>query len=325
MNKRTAILLTFLSFISYLTLYAQEEIAQNTQFRLNEVVWVSDANNDELEVYSSLDSSRPVISQIPSGSIARIVSLPELREETIWYEVIVLRSEEIQAWVNAEFLYPFPRNNNSEYEALCPNAAGFHFSIGQQFIVPYGDGATSVWTEPNSEPRVGYIEEGTGGIILDGPVCKEGQRGNLMTWYVEADNGLTGWVSEGYQDALFPWIVPLVDERSIAVFSSIPVAGSTIDFGSVEIGNRSILSIEITNTGTNELVVNRYSIEGGDGVITLGGETRAPFLIELAPSETLIFEFSCAPEDDIDYEASIIFEHNGSEEAEVFVIRCQGS
>ncbi|QPC84266.1 hypothetical protein G4Y79_07795 [Phototrophicus methaneseepsis] len=91
----------------------------------------------------------------------------------------------------------------------CPGAYGPHFYIGDRFYVPPGDGSTSVWEEPNNVPRVGYIPEHGGGIITGGPVCKRGQEGLLVTWMVSTDNGLEGWVAEGYPHSPIPWISPL--------------------------------------------------------------------------------------------------------------------
>ncbi|MGB1285534.1 MAG: protein kinase domain-containing protein [Aggregatilineales bacterium] len=91
----------------------------------------------------------------------------------------------------------------------CAGAYGPNFDIGDRLIVPIGDGATRMYLSPNREPRVGFIDEQETGVILDGPVCTRGQRGNLISWYIESANGLEGWVSEGYPDDLFPWIIPL--------------------------------------------------------------------------------------------------------------------
>ncbi len=91
----------------------------------------------------------------------------------------------------------------------CNGAYGPHFNIGDRFYVPPGDGSTSVWEEPNNVPRIGRIPENAGGVIIGGPVCKRGQEGNLVSWMVQTDSGLEGWVSEGYPHSPVPWIAPI--------------------------------------------------------------------------------------------------------------------
>ncbi|MCL4247897.1 MAG: hypothetical protein KJ065_07100 [Anaerolineae bacterium] len=147
---------------------------------------------------------------IPSDSVGLILSTETRNiDDRIWYQIEVVPSG-ITGWVEDELI--FDANSNRDlaeiYEASCPGAGGFHFEIGQRFIVPYGDGPANVYTEPNSQPQVGTIYEGEGGTIEEGPICVEGRRGNLLSWYVRTDSGIQGWVSEGYSDDIFPWIIP---------------------------------------------------------------------------------------------------------------------
>jgi hypothetical protein len=90
----------------------------------------------------------------------------------------------------------------------CPGARGPSFDIGERFVVPDGDGPSSVLSEPNREPRLGQVAEGDGGTILGGPICTAGQDGNLVIWYVLTDSRLEGYMSEGYGHSSVPWISP---------------------------------------------------------------------------------------------------------------------
>lgn len=101
-----------------------------------------------------------------------------------------------------------PQDANGFGRFSCSGAYGPSFQIGDRFYIPPGDGPTSVWEEPNNVPRVGLIPENGGGIILGGPVCKRGQQGNLVTWMILSDNGVEGWVAEGYPDSPVRWIAP---------------------------------------------------------------------------------------------------------------------
>lgn len=75
--------------------------------------------------------------------------------------------------------------------------------------MPYGDGPSGVFNQPNAEPRLGQVNEGEGGVVIGGPECKQGRNGNLLTWYVITDSGLQGWMSEGYSTNEVPWILPI--------------------------------------------------------------------------------------------------------------------
>jgi hypothetical protein len=90
----------------------------------------------------------------------------------------------------------------------CAGAYGPSLVVGMRFTVPYGDGPTGVYTRPNSVPQKGLVPEGQGGLVVGGPVCVEGREGNLISWQVQADNGLRGWVSEGYPHSNYRWVAP---------------------------------------------------------------------------------------------------------------------
>jgi hypothetical protein len=94
---------------------------------------------------------------------------------------------------------------------VCPASYGPNFQVGDRFIIPVGDGGTTMWANPNRAPEAGQIPEGETGIILEGPECARGNGGLLVSWRVLSDGGLSGWVSEGYDDSPLPWISPIVD------------------------------------------------------------------------------------------------------------------
>ena len=87
---------------------------------------------------------------------------------------------------------------------------GPNLQLGDEFIVPPGDGPTRLWQNPNRAPRGGLMPEGMTGIILEGPVCAGGNGGLLVSWRVLADDGQSGWASEGYNHSPVPWIAPIV-------------------------------------------------------------------------------------------------------------------
>lgn len=97
----------------------------------------------------------------------------------------------------------------------CSGARGPSFEIGDRFVVPYGDGPSGLFTEPNKVPKIASLEMGSGGTVLDGPFCVTGQEGNLYSWFVETDLGYRGWVSEGYEHSAVAWIEP-AEEESVA-------------------------------------------------------------------------------------------------------------
>ena len=91
----------------------------------------------------------------------------------------------------------------------CGNSYGPNFRSdipGERFVVPPGDGPTTIYSRPHSGNRLGQIPEEQGGIILEGPVCAQGGSGRLISWRIRTDNGMEGWVSEGYNSSRVPWI-----------------------------------------------------------------------------------------------------------------------
>lgn len=113
------------------------------------------------------------------------------------------KTEEQDESVQGEPVVESVSDNNE-----CSGALGPSFEIGDRFVVPFGDGPSGVFKKPNSVPKLGKIPEGSGGIILDGPVCVTGQEGNLYSWLVRTDSDLEGWMSEGYDHSEVPWIIP---------------------------------------------------------------------------------------------------------------------
>lgn len=103
----------------------------------------------------------------------------------------------------------YPLSSPHPLNISCLGARGPSFQIGDRFTVPFGDGSTSIWAEPNGPPRRGRMQEGSGGTIISGPICTGGQNGNLLWWYVRSDAGIEGYSSEGYGNSAVPWIAPV--------------------------------------------------------------------------------------------------------------------
>lgn len=170
---------------------------------------------DSIELVTS---ESPMISdresvKLSSGTLAQIESvIPEFDGIQYWYRIII-SPDGVEGWVKQSHFILLTVQKEEYFNDVCPGASGFHFEIGQRFIVPISGGATSVRAKPNGNPVIGKINEGEEGIILDGPECRAGQQGNLVAWYVESDSGLKGWVSEGYADSIVPWIIPLPISR----------------------------------------------------------------------------------------------------------------
>ena len=180
---------------------------------IGQMVLVRNLDVSEVWIRESPSADELNWTVIPSGSIGRISGDPVNDSiGQIWYPIEIVPSG-VQGWIESPLIFDPDTGLTDAYEDFCSDAGGFHFRIGQRFIVAFGDGSTSVYSEPNSQPRVGMIEEGETGMILDGSVCDEGQRGNLLSWYVRSRTGIEGWVSEGYPDDIFPWIIPIPDEN----------------------------------------------------------------------------------------------------------------
>lgn len=91
----------------------------------------------------------------------------------------------------------------------CLNARGPSFELGDTFVVPNsGSGGTTLRRTPSwiINNRSVLLEEGTSGTILQGPVCGPAAKGELIGWFVETEDGDTGWISEGYVFDTRPWI-----------------------------------------------------------------------------------------------------------------------
>jgi hypothetical protein len=114
-------------------------------------------------------------------------------------------AENLNCGASVRYINP-PQRPPSSFR--CAGAYGPSLIVGMRFIVPYGDGPSGVYTSPNSVPLLGYVPEGQGGMIVGGPACVRGQQGNLVSWQVESDSGLRGWMSEGYPHSSYRWIAP---------------------------------------------------------------------------------------------------------------------
>lgn len=94
------------------------------------------------------------------------------------------------------------------FSFVCPGARGPSFNLNEQFFVPYGDDSTAVRDEPSSRTILENAPEGSGGVIIAGPICSAGANGSLIYWYVQTDRGTRGYMSEGYGSDRTSWIAP---------------------------------------------------------------------------------------------------------------------
>ena len=92
----------------------------------------------------------------------------------------------------------------------CLNARGPSFELGDRFVVPEGGDGTYIRKTPSwvINNQSDLMEEGDMGTIIQGPVCGPAIKGELIGWYVESDDGVKGWMSEGYIFNVIPWIAP---------------------------------------------------------------------------------------------------------------------
>lgn len=89
----------------------------------------------------------------------------------------------------------------------CPGAARPRLKVGGKGRIAPGDPST-LWFGPNKAPALTNLYAGTTFKIIEGPICAKAMQGNLNTWHVELDNGLTGWLAEGYEGQDY-WLEPV--------------------------------------------------------------------------------------------------------------------
>lgn len=172
-------------------------------------------NTARVNVRYDPNPSSFIVYRLSEGETIRLIAR---NSNSTWLQVDV----GVIGWVNADLvtsredvseLHTSPSGSVRPQSQVrmnfsCPGAYGPHFSIGDRYTVPTGDGPTSIWTEPNGPPRVTRIAEKSGGTILGGPICTGGQEGSMVWWYVRTDSGQQGYVSEGYPHSPVPWIAP---------------------------------------------------------------------------------------------------------------------
>ncbi len=180
-----------------------------SQFEFNDEIILLSEDGAEMWVRSSPSIEEPSFTAVFPGSVGKIISTSPESDETgrLWYQV-ELKPNGVTGWIEDYRVYPL---NYDPYlkEIACPGSIGFAFENGQRFIIPPGDGPSTLWSRPNSNPPVGRVGESEGGEIIGGPVCKDGQEGPLYAWEVITDTGLRGWINEGYPDSLVPWMAPV--------------------------------------------------------------------------------------------------------------------
>ncbi len=173
-------------------------------------------NTARLNIRSGPSADAYVVFRVSQGDRLQVIG----RNSTATWLVV---DAGVVGWVNASYIDtsgnlnsltiyrpgdPLPPSSRSMMFS-CPGARGPSFKIGDRFVVPYGDGPTAVWSEPNRRPKVTEIPEGRGGVILGGPICTGAQNGNLVFWYIRSDSGFEGYMTEGYISSPVPWIAPV--------------------------------------------------------------------------------------------------------------------
>ena len=83
----------------------------------------------------------------------------------------------------------------------CPDAPPLRLRILQRGRITFTDGAlTNVRDAPGvSGEKIAALPEGSQFTVLDGPICNDG----YAWWQLAFDDGVTGFVAEGVQDAYF--------------------------------------------------------------------------------------------------------------------------
>jgi hypothetical protein len=89
----------------------------------------------------------------------------------------------------------------------CSGAAKPRMTVGGKGRISPGDPST-LWYGPNREPAVTTLYAGTTFTVLDGPMCVKARSGSLNTWHVQLENGVSGWLAEGYAGQDY-WIEPV--------------------------------------------------------------------------------------------------------------------
>lgn len=167
-----------------------------------------------LNLRAEPNASSYIVFRISFGDAVQIIGRNSL---STWLLIDVGRI----GWINAEYVTTSGQTDSlpvytpqqaamispsQPFNFICPGARFANFQRKEHFIIPYGDGPTSMWTEPNGPPRITRIPEGQGGTILAGPICTGGQEGNLVWWYARSDSGYVGYISEGYTHSRTAWI-----------------------------------------------------------------------------------------------------------------------
>lgn len=188
-------------------------------------------NTPDYRTYSEgiITTARLNMRQGPSPdyyAIARLSQNDRVRvigrsDQTSW----ILIDSGTVGWINSEYIrvegglsalpvysandpLPCPQLPLNHILYDCPAARGPSFSIGNRFRVPPGDGPTNIYAQAGSEPIIGQVSENQGGLILGGPICTQARLGFLTWWLVQADNGTTGYMSEGYDSSPIAFIAP---------------------------------------------------------------------------------------------------------------------
>lgn len=159
---------------------------------------------------------------------------------------------------------PPPRSVAAGGYLQCLNARGPSFNIGDTVVVPNsGSGGTYMRRTPSwiINNRSILLEEGETATILQGPVCGPAAKGELIGWFVQTEDGTTGWLSEGYVFDTRPWITSpeLIDAWASFVPEDFVCPNS---YGpNLQLGDRFIVPV---GDGPTRLWVNPNRAPQGD-------------------------------------------------------------
>ncbi len=178
---------------------------------------------------------------------------------------------------------------------------------------------------------------GGNGCYSGTPVCPAGGKGTVMSYcHVGGGNGAGCGISDSEfhptvqsllegnlaAELAAGCILPHVEQTSEPEFDSTPVAGTTLDFGSHEVGNTSpTIPVQVDNIGTADLTLG----------CSLSGADSASFTIEacaspVTPAATTNVTVSCTPLASGALSASLDMTTNDVDESAVsFGLVCNGT
>ena len=181
----------------------------------NQQVLIYRTDGADIWLRSTPSSNDPNFVAVPSATMGVVISSnPDVVDAQTWYEVETIPNGG-RGWVESTQLRLLTGRNSNRIQEACSGAGGYFLENGNRITVPYGDGPTNIYSQPNSQPKLGELGEGELATVTGGPECREGRNGYLINWYITTDSGIQGWIAGGYIDSIVPWVVPVVPLETI--------------------------------------------------------------------------------------------------------------